>query len=342
MIGPAEHLVFVLIDGFGMNLVEREPPCSPFRACLAGELKSVYPSSTAPALTSLATGAWPSEHAVPGWWTYLPEAELTATILPFVDRFSQRPLAGRIDPATAFPMPSRPAALRRRLAVSPKAIAGSTYSVYSQAGAETFGYESMTSAVECIVDFLRHAAGPTYTYLYLPFIDAAEHTHGHSHPEVTRTIGRVRQRFASLVEAVRGRARIVATADHGHVEIDDARKHTLQRWHPLCELLAIPPSCEPRAPAFHVAAGEHGRFKEAFRSKFGERFALLTLDEADGLRLFGRTPLAAETRRRLGDYVAVARGLDAIIYEPTDELRAMRGFHGGLAAGEMRVPLMIA
>ena len=86
-IGESDHYVMVLLDGFGMHLVDRLHADDPLRAALAMELRTVFPSSTAPALTSIATGLWPAEHAVPGWWTHIPDAGLTATILPFAERF---------------------------------------------------------------------------------------------------------------------------------------------------------------------------------------------------------------------------------------------------------------
>src|SRR3990172_3184585 len=74
LIGEAGHYVFVLVDGLGMNLIEEQPTGAFLRNHLALELRAVFPATTAAALTSLATGLWPAEHAVPAWWTYLPEA----------------------------------------------------------------------------------------------------------------------------------------------------------------------------------------------------------------------------------------------------------------------------
>jgi hypothetical protein len=65
-IGRYENYVFVLIDGLGMNLIQRQSPGSFLRAHVAMELRAVFPSSTAPALTSIATGCWPAEHAIRG------------------------------------------------------------------------------------------------------------------------------------------------------------------------------------------------------------------------------------------------------------------------------------
>src|SRR5581483_11233610 len=90
-IGEADHIVFVLADGLGMDLVETRDAVSVLRRGLAMELRSVFPSSTAPALTSLATGLWPGEHAVTTWQVYLPDLQRHVTSLPYVERFSEKP-----------------------------------------------------------------------------------------------------------------------------------------------------------------------------------------------------------------------------------------------------------
>ena len=105
LVGVPRHLVFVLADGLGMNLVERLPPNAFLRRHLAFEIGAVFPSSTAPALTSLATGLWPAAHAVPSWFTYLPSAGLSGVVLPFTERRSGRDLQRHygVDPGHVFP-----------------------------------------------------------------------------------------------------------------------------------------------------------------------------------------------------------------------------------------------
>ena len=56
MIGSAEHLVFVVADGLGKSLVERLPSDSFIARHGRADLTTVFPSSTATALTTLATG----------------------------------------------------------------------------------------------------------------------------------------------------------------------------------------------------------------------------------------------------------------------------------------------
>src|SRR6185369_9878267 len=96
-----------------LNLADRLPPSALVRAHRRLQLQSLFPSTTAAALTSVATGRWPAQHAVLGWWTRLPELDLTATILPFVERFSHQPLAPRgISADYAFPQRAYHPAMR--------------------------------------------------------------------------------------------------------------------------------------------------------------------------------------------------------------------------------------
>ena len=107
MVGPSDHLIFVLADGVGLSMTERLPPDSFLSTHLAAEIMTVFPSTTAVALTTLATGDWPARHAVTGWWTHLPEMGSAAAILPFTRRSDRRPLVQLgVTPEHAFPLPA--------------------------------------------------------------------------------------------------------------------------------------------------------------------------------------------------------------------------------------------
>ena len=82
-IGDADHIALVLVDGMGMNVLESLPADSFLRRRLWEQMQTVFPSTTAVALTSLATGEWPQDHAVTGWWTHLPALGSAATILNY-------------------------------------------------------------------------------------------------------------------------------------------------------------------------------------------------------------------------------------------------------------------
>ncbi len=339
-IGEADHIVFALIDGLGSNLIERMGENSFLRSHAGMELRSVFPSSTAPALTSLATALWPAEHAVPAWWTYLPEYALTSTILLFIERFAERPLVGLgVEPERVFTRPPFVTRMPRdsRLYL-PKGIADSVYTRYATGGGAGHGYGDLADGIDAIIARVQQSHDSTYTYLYFPVIDGLQHALGPEHATVTAACRALDRQLARLAQGLGGRGRLVVTADHGLISVPESGKHLLAPEDELLQLLRLPPSGEPRVPFFHVRAGAHARFAALFRERLGEYFALLTADEAQELRLFGPVPLSPDARARIGDFVGVALGPDVLLSSPME----YRGFHGGLAPDEMRVPLIIA
>lgn len=345
-IGDPAHLVLVLADGVGSSLITAQPQAHFLREHLMRDLLTVFPSTTSAALTTIATGLWPAQHAITGWWTYLPAIAEDATILPFVRRSDDRPLTeADIEEGTAFPSPSLVPRMRREvLFVLPRRIVNSVYSRYSSGGAASAGYRSLSEAIDLVVEHARAASGATYSYLYTPIVDGAAHEFGTGSHEVRAALLAVDGQLARLASALGDDARIVTTADHGHLDGPPAARLTLPREGGFDEWLAAPPSGDPRVLHFRLRAGARDAFAKAFRERLGEHFVLLTLDEVDGLRLFGPDPLSEETRLRLGDFVAISLGQQMIAYEGArefDHLMAQQSNHSGLTPAEMTVPLII-
>ena len=345
-IGEPEHLVFVMADGLGVSTLEAEPDAAFLNAHVVRELRSLFPATTAVALTSLATGEWPAQHAVTGWWTHLPEIGGAATILPYIRRSDERSLAELgVDLERTFPAPSLWGRMTRDiLCVQPDRISGSVYSKYSTAHSARAGYNALREAVDVVLKHIQQAGRPTYTYLYVPHVDGASHEYGLASPELRAALLALDMTVRTLAEALDGRARIVLTADHGHLPAPPSGRHRIRSSDGFSSLLRTAPAGDPRVLHFHLRPGREEQFTDAFRSRFSERFALLTVDEVDGLRLFGPEPLTDETRHRLGDYVAISLGADILAYLDANGGRdALRqaSQHSGLTPEEMRIPLVV-
>ena len=339
------RLVFVLIDGLGLSLLEAHAaPDGLFRSALerGGELRSVFPSATAAAITTLATARWPAEHAVTGWWIHEPERDLSYVPLPYADR-DGTPLDEALLPEL-FPIPTwLPRARRPRRVIQPERIADSPYSRYLRGENEDWrGYQSLEHAVELVLEHTA-LADPGYTYLYLPEVDAAAHHHGPSAAATGEVVREVEAALTRLVQALPPSARFVASADHGLVDVPPAARHAVSAEDPLGRLLRAPVSGEPRAPMFHVLPGEHAAFAAAFAQRFAGRFHLLPLAEVEALKLLGPTPLHPRTRARLGDFLALSEGPDVIFAASASDPgpAKVQGHHGGLLPAEVRVPLLI-
>ena len=342
-IGEADHYVFVLIDGLGVSFVETLPGDSFLRSHIELELQAVFPPTTAAAITSLTTGLWPAQHGVPSWWAYLPDRDVSATVLPFIERFTERPLSEfGVSASDVFTAPSMLREFRIDPACfMPAAIADSVYSRYVGGGVAANGYGTLADAVDAVLARVRESTEPTYTYLYYPDVDAVAHERGADDGAVFAQVAAVDQELGRLAEGIDGRARLIVTADHGLVSIPNHGRQILGPDDDLMHLLRAPPSGEPRAPIFHLRPGAAQEFEGQFRRRFGTWFVLLNASEVEELELLGPATLADVTKRRLGDYLALPLGADVLFYQPRDD-GSMRGYHAGLTPAEMRIPLIVA
>jgi hypothetical protein len=346
--GPSQHLIFILLDGLGMNLIRQLPADSFLASHLRRQINATCPSTTAVALTTVATAEYPNRHAVTGWFTHLPERELTATVLPFAERFSGQPLAARgIAPADVLPMPPvypRMTA-RRPVTLTPNYIANTVYNTWSRGpGTTGLGYESLTDAIDKLIDLLQTASGPTYAHLYLHDVDTLCHHVGTQHESVVPLVLGIDAELTRLHETVGDAARIVVSADHGLIDVPKDQQTLLQQGDPLLELLVVPPSGDARMPIFNVRAGQHDRFAEMFRQRMDGRIVLLRTDEAEAMELFGPGELSPIARRRFGDFLGIPIRPATLGYHPPHKPlgELYLAVHAGLSPQEMIVPVCVA
>ena len=74
----ARNVVLVIVDGLGDNYVRAQDPLGALARHRRGAIRSVFPSTTASAITTSFTGATPYEHGLTGWFTYFGAAGCVA------------------------------------------------------------------------------------------------------------------------------------------------------------------------------------------------------------------------------------------------------------------------
>jgi hypothetical protein len=342
-IGLHDHIVLVLVDGLGAAQLDAASGCGFLASHRARTVRAVFPSTTAAALTTLASGRWPAAHGVLGWWLHLEDRDLSITSLPFVERSSGRPLDQLgVAAAEVFPFKSILPGFRRDVAtLIREGLVESVYTRHCAGGTARIGYASLEDAFTAAARRIETAPAPSFTYLYLPHYDALCHEHGVGDPRCAAALSAIDAGLAGLAERCAGRARLVVTADHGLVDVPDAARVRLCGGDPLLGRLCCPPSGERRVPFFHVRAGEEERFADEFSERAGERFALLTSAQAADLGLLGPSTVSGVARSRLGTFVGIPAGPAAVEYEEPGAPRHI-GLHGGLSPEEMNVPLALA
>lgn len=83
----SRNVALLVIDGLGYEYIKKNGKNSIFEKRLARSLTSVFPSTTASAITTFATGVAPQQHGITGWFMYLKELGVVSTILPFMPRY---------------------------------------------------------------------------------------------------------------------------------------------------------------------------------------------------------------------------------------------------------------
>ena len=346
LIGPADHIVFVIVDGLGMNVVDAEHGADFMAAHVAAELTTVFPSSTPTALTSYATGRWPARHGVPSWFLYLDEIDAIATIIHYSRRGDDKDLGSLgLSPDQAYPTPSiTPKMTASTFAVVPEAILDTPFSSYCRGQSPGYGYQGLEDAGEAVLKRLREARGPSFTHLYIPQVDSASHQHGIGHETTKQAISAVDTLLAQITSHLPPNSALVVSADHGLIDVAD-NTHEMHPDDELLDYLEHEPWGTAPSMMLQVRGDRAPEFEVRFRERFGDDFYLLPTNDVLELGLFGPGPVSPVTRRRIGNYLALSAGGSAIHYNyPTTREHGPPKVadHGGLTPAEMIVPLIVA
>lgn len=348
LIGEPDHLVLVLADGFGMNFVEGLDRDAFIPNHLAVEMRTVFPSTTPIVLTTLATGEWPGAHAVIGWFLRLRQIDAVSTIISHIRTADKKSLSELgVSAEDAYPVASRIGeASRDALYIMPHQIVGSVYSDYWTGGVSQTGYDPETpqQAIEMAIKRIRAARKPTCVYLYLPQVDSAAHELGAAHATTLTTARQMDAMLGALASALPDNARLIMTADHGHLDAPTSRTHALGASDEITKLCNGAPTGDFRAMFANVRDENMQAFRRLIRDRFDEDFLVLTTEEVVQARLFGPGGVSDETRYRMGNALVLSTGDAALDYRTAlgDDAHKIASHHGGLTPAELRIPLVVA
>lgn len=343
-LGDPDLLLFILIDGFGKTFLERLPRSSFLRDSYKRDLLSVFPSTTACAMTSLATGLPVSKHGIPGRYIYLKERNLHADTLAFRERGNKKLLSPQTSLSSLWPFPSLiPHMENKTFSLIPEVLRNSPFERFLCGGTETEGYRDIKSAAEIIAGRVKARGKKDYIFFYLWELDSLCHKIGTDQEEVEHLLIEIDKTLETLSKTLRGKGRMVITADHGHITVKETDKKYLTSFDPLAKILMTPPFGEPRAPQFIVKPERRDEFMTLFYESFGGSFHLYSAAEAEEAGIFGPSPFSDFAKGRFGDFIAVAKDTSLLLYgDSVFAPSSHKGEHGGNLPEERIIPLLIS
>ena len=181
LISKKKNVVFVVLDGLGYNFII-EQDSSFIKSNLVGSCTSIFPSTTATAITSFLTGMSPSQHAVTGWFVYLKELGTISAILPFKPRyggeiFSKSDIFAKdiFRQSTIFEKFDR-----KSYTLSNDYIINSDYTKFYSKGSTSVAYkkESIENFVMNLRTLVQDIPEKNFIYAYWPTFDTLAHKNG--------------------------------------------------------------------------------------------------------------------------------------------------------------------
>lgn len=333
----ARSVVLVVVDGLGAPALRahaghaRTLSSAMAKKDVAG---SVFPTTTAAALTSLLTGAVPGAHGLVGYSVRDPESDALVNLLSGWEAGGIDPLEWQSAP-TVFEQGA--ASGHPVFALGVPAYAGSGFSGATLRGAEFRSAPGAAERVQLAWE-LADAHDGAIVYCYLPEVDKAGHRHGVDSAEWVAALEDV---DAALSRTVPDGVGVLVTADHGMIDVPQHRHLILDAaggWHDGIRHIGG----EPRMLHVYTEPDvDQTALLSRWRRDLEGAADVVSRAEAIEAGLFG--PVASDAvRRRIGDMLVIARGTVALYDGEADDQRArgMVGQHGALTPEEWRVPFI--
>lgn len=325
----ARQVVLLVVDGLGWEQLQERRHLAPTLAGMAGgPISTVVPSTTATALTSIATGLAPGEHGLVGY-----RMEVRGEVLNVLRWSTGNGDARRtIEPAATQPF--RPFLGEAVPIVSKAELEGSAFTAAHLRGGRPCGWRAASSIPVVVAELL--AQGERFVYAYYDGVDKIAHERGFG-PYYDAELVAADRLVADVAAVLPPGAVLLVTADHGQVQVGDR----IVQPHPDVLRACRLQSGEGRFRWLHARPGAAADLLAAARQHHDDVAWVHSRAEVVEAGWFGPVvspPVAA----RLGDVALVARD-PVSFHDPADtgpyELICR---HGSLTSAEMWVPLLAA
>jgi Type I phosphodiesterase / nucleotide pyrophosphatase len=336
----AINLVLLIIDGLGDNYLQRRG-ASELGKRRRGSMTSVFPSTTASAITTSYTGRTPLEHGLTGWFTYFGEAGCVSAALPFRSRGDMALLSARgVTPERVYTAESLFASLPvKSIVVSHRDIIDSHYNSIHCRGAERLAYENANEFVAQVERAVKSGPERKFVYAYWPHYDQVSHRFGSQSEPAAAEFAAIDAAFGELAHRLAGTDTIiVATADHGF--IDAQLEECIDFPAALSPMLRFPLCGERRVAYCHVHSPRE--FMERARECFDGKADVMPSEQLVEEGWFGPGTPHPRLKERIGDVTIVMRERYTVKDWVAGEARWLHiGNHGGTHEDEMLIPLIL-
>ncbi|MEZ5221134.1 MAG: alkaline phosphatase family protein [Ilumatobacteraceae bacterium] len=326
----ARQVVLLVLDGLGWDQLQARRHLAPtLSAMVGGPITTVCPTTTATALTSIATGLTPGEHGLIGY-----RIDVGGEVLNVLRWSTESHHDARRVHEPERMQPFAPFMGERVPVVSKIELERSAFTAAHLRGSEPDGWRVVSNLPVVVGTHLRR--GDRFVYAYYDGIDKVAHERGFGAFYDAELVAADRL-VADVIAVLPPGAAVVVTADHGQVHVGER----IVTPDAAVSKLVHHASGEGRFRWLHARPGAGTELAAAAAAAHGEVAWVVTREQTLDEQWFGPV-VSPPVQARLGDVALVARD-EVSFHDPADsgpfELVCR---HGSLTAAEVYVPLIAA
>ncbi len=344
-----DTLLYVVVDGLGLHQLRRHLAADLGQRFFARHphqaLTTVFPATTAAAVTTFDTGASPAEHGILSWYLHLPDVGALSTVLRTTSRIGAPLVPESFNLREYYDVPSYVESVRgHRGLLSYGDIPETPFGQVGTQWDDRRAYVDLGGLVDTVETFVKEDPGERrFAYVYWPRYDGLCHEWGILHDEVSAHFEEIDAALADLESRLAGQSvALCVLADHGLIDVDAANCIDVSTIDGFMDCLALAPGGDQRQLNCFVRPRSEQRFLDIVERELSQACVCIpgeTLLEANA---FGPGTLHPALRGRLGDYVLLCKDGYSLIHTPPGlEPMVMPGSHGGMSEPEIKIPLLV-
>lgn len=342
----SKNIILIVIDGFGYDFLTKYGKDSFLYKNLKGKMTSVFPSTTASAMTTYSTGLAPQQHALTGWFMFLKEIGAISVILPFTTRAGNLKLSeGKIKYRDIYNEKSFFDDLKvSSFSIKDKAYIDSDYSRLTDGKAKKLPFSNLNQFFKQINNALNAVKERKYIFAYWAKLDAVCHEKGTDSIEAKKHFDELDKKIKSFSKSLKNKnATLIISADHGLINTKEKNKIIELKNHPkFVETLAMPLSGEPRVVYCYVKSQKIKEFENYVKTEFKNSCDLYKNSDLIKSNYFGLFKPNEKLKDRIGDYILIMKEnyiMKDFVFGEEQHIHI--GNHGGVSKEEMFVPLIV-
>ncbi len=342
-ISQAKNVVLLVIDALGADVLQKLSEKSILRHNHIMTLNSVFPPTTAAAITTILTGLTPKEHGVTAWYMNMKEYGSIVALLPYRTKHGEHLVFKKNLKKIAAERSLLDSVSRKKYTVLRKGLLSSPYNhIYKAKNTKFVGYQTLHSMFSHLRNIVKKEKGKKYIYSYWGEFDTCCHDYGKNSKKSMRHLKNIEKELSTFLKKIKGtNTLMLITADHGQMETEEKKVIFLNDHPQLNECLTIPISGEVRSVYCYVRPTKVKQFEDYVRKNLGHCVELHSLGTLIKQGFFGQGKEHPKFRERVGDYVLIAK--ENYIIKDVLEGRKKDfdiGNHGGISKQEMEIPLI--